>query len=91
VGFLEVVQRGLGKTSIYKLDLRVGRREGSRSDDCPAGPDRQLLPVKSGNRCRSDRQMLPFSLYKNMHLIIYKEVNEEKECTFEKTKKGTET
>src|SRR4030088_3511046 len=31
VGFLEVVQRGLGKTSIYKLDLRVeqkGRAKG---------------------------------------------------------------
>ena len=26
VGFLEVVQRGLGKTSIYKLDLRVERK-----------------------------------------------------------------
>ena len=26
VGFLEVVQRGLGKTSIYKLDLTVQRK-----------------------------------------------------------------
>lgn len=26
VGFLEVVQRGLGKTSIYKLDLRVEQK-----------------------------------------------------------------
>ena len=47
--FLEVTQRGLGKTNLYRLFLTVKKRGQLKS----AGPDRQNLPVKNGKDFRS--------------------------------------
>jgi helix-turn-helix protein len=47
--FLEVKQRGLGKTNLYRLFLTVKKRGQLKS----AGPDRQNLPVQNGKRFRS--------------------------------------
>ena len=47
--FLEVTQRGLGKTNLYRLFLTVKKQGHSK----PARPDRQILPVKNGKGFRS--------------------------------------
>ena len=47
--FLEVTQRGLGKTNLYRLFLTVKKQAHSK----PARPDRQNLPVKNGKGFRS--------------------------------------
>ena len=55
VGILEIRQRGLGKTNLYRLHLAVSKT-GNRRQPRPAkfaGQHRQLLPVKSGHICRS--------------------------------------
>ena len=67
------------------------RREGSGDNECPAAPDRQILPVKSGNGCRPERQNLPLTQYKNMHLIIYEEKYADRNALLKKGKRGTET
>jgi len=43
-GYLKVIHRGLGKTSIYQIDLRV-QRKGKLAGKRSAAPDRQNLPV----------------------------------------------
>ena len=47
--FLEVKQRGLGKTNLYRLFLTVKKRGQLK----PARPDRQNLPVQNGKGFRS--------------------------------------
>jgi hypothetical protein len=55
--FLEVKQRGLGKTNLYRLFLTV-KKHGA-TQDCRAwpakfaGPERQRFPPPSGRICRS--------------------------------------
>ena len=61
---LEIKQRGLGKTNLYRLYLTVKPAQGS--------------PALTGKFCRSgaatiaglERQIWPLSLYKNTHLRI---------------------
>ena len=61
---LEIKQRGLGKTNLYRLHLTIKSTRGS--------------PVLTGKYCRSgtatiagpERQIRPLSLYKNTHLRI---------------------
>ena len=47
--FLEVTQRGLGKTNLYRLHVTVRRGDNSSL----ASPDRQNLPVRTGKGFRS--------------------------------------
>ncbi|MEZ5844819.1 MAG: helix-turn-helix domain-containing protein [Hyphomicrobiaceae bacterium] len=47
-GLLEVEQRGLGKTNLYRLHFRVAGRSGDNS-----GPDRKNFPVWNGTDFRS--------------------------------------
>ena len=44
VELLEIKQRGLGKTNLYRLHLTI------KPQKALAVPDRQILPFKSGNR-----------------------------------------
>jgi hypothetical protein len=46
-------------------------REDQAITPSPADPDRQYLPVKSGNGFRMERQNFPVTQYKNMHLRIH--------------------
>ena len=45
-GLLQITQRGLGKTNIYRLFLTVEKSASRRP--------RQILLVKNGHRCRSE-------------------------------------